>query len=63
MMPLKAPAEWEGQKSTEEQVHLLVQMRFAERKWGKRCAFAFGLLVALIVIIAVAVWAALRHRN
>jgi len=59
-VPLRAPADWEPTKTTEERAELIAHMRQTEKKWAKRCLIAFVSLIVFILIIAVAVWSATR---
>ncbi|TDL27034.1 hypothetical protein BD410DRAFT_783183 [Rickenella mellea] len=62
-VPLRPVPEWENTKTAAEQAILLARMRSDELKWGKRCLYALITLFAIVALISVVVYLALRHRH
>ncbi|EIN04845.1 hypothetical protein PUNSTDRAFT_55205 [Punctularia strigosozonata HHB-11173 SS5] len=58
---LNAPADWHSEKTDLERQQLLTDIRVAERRWAKRCAYAlialtFFVIIAVIIALAVLKW-------
>lgn len=59
-VPLRAPADWEPTKTSEERAELIAHMRQIEKKWARRCLLAFISFTLTITVVAFAVWATTR---
>ena len=50
--PLSAPEGWEPTKTEAERQELIELLKKTERKWAKRCLWAFLILAVVAAIIA-----------
>ncbi|KAH9943519.1 hypothetical protein B0H21DRAFT_695578 [Amylocystis lapponica] len=58
---LRAPAEWEIEKTEAEREQLIADMRRMEVKWAKRCLLALSVLLLAIAVVVVSVVFATRQ--
>lgn len=53
--PLRAPEDWELEKTEAERQELIAVMRRTEMKWARRCLLALVILCVAIAVIVLAV--------
>ncbi|GJJ09623.1 hypothetical protein Clacol_003846 [Clathrus columnatus] len=61
--PLRPTPDWEEGKTEHEKEQLLIIIRNTEKKWARRCLYAFSTLVILIVLIAIIVSFAIHKSS
>lgn len=57
---LSAPEDWETGKSEQERAELLQHLGAIERKWAKRCAWAFTTFALLATVLVATIVSAMR---
>jgi hypothetical protein len=62
LSPLRTTPEWEMDKTEEQMVVVLQQVRAAEVKWAKRCLCAMLAFLAAFALVGVAIYLAKSHR-
>lgn len=53
LSPLRPTPDWEDGKTEYEREQLLVIIRNTEKKWGRRCLYAFSALSIIVILIAI----------